>query len=188
MDLFLVYVVCFGVGLLFTIFTAFLADVFGGHEAPGHGEGSGGHAEAGVNSSDMPGFAVLSPTTIASFVTAFGGFGMVFSKVDRLRNPWLNVPLSALSGLVVAGLVLALFRYIFRQTQASSEANLSKLVGTAGTIITPIPANGVGEIAYVCAGSRYTAPARTLTGTTVPNGKAVRIARIVGSDFYVEPI
>src|ERR1041385_7923146 len=109
MDLFLVYLICFGVGLLFTIISAFMADAFGGHDVGGH-EGAGGHAEAGFGADDMPGFAALSPTTIASFVTAFGGFGMVFSKIEALRNPWINVPLSAGAGLVVAALVLLLFR------------------------------------------------------------------------------
>ena len=60
------------------------------------------------------------------------------------------------------------------------------VTGTSG--ITPIPANGVGEIAYVNGGSRYTAPARSLDGLEIANGKAVKIARIVGSQFYVEMI
>jgi membrane protein implicated in regulation of membrane protease activity len=187
MDLFLVYVVCFGVGLVFTIVTAFMADLFGGHDVSGHTEGAGGHAEAGPDTSDMPGFAALSPTTLAAFVTAFGGFGMVFSKIEALKNPWTSVPLSGLAGFLVAALVVALFRFIFRHTQSSSEAVVSRLIGTTGTIITPIPAQGVGEIAYVSGGSRYTAPARTVNGSTLATGQPVKIARIVGSDFYVEP-
>src|ERR1022692_5036970 len=72
----LVYIICLGVGLVFTLVTAFFGHIFGGgHE--GHVGGSGGHAEAGVDSSDMPGVSVLSPTIIASFVTAFGGFGII---------------------------------------------------------------------------------------------------------------
>jgi hypothetical protein len=53
------------------------------------------------------------------------------------------------------------------------------------TVITPIPANGVGEIAYVQAGSRYSAPARDEHGATVATGQTVKIVRIVGSQFYV---
>ena len=189
MDLFIVYVICLGVGLVFTIVTAFMGHAFGGHDVPSHGEGAGGHAEAGfAGADDMPGFAALSPTSIASFITAFGGFGMVFSKVEALKNPWINLPLSALAGLLVAALVVALFRFVFRRTQASSEARVAKLVGSTATIITAVPEKGVGEIAYVSGGSRYTAPARTLNGAALPNGQAVKIARIVGSDFYVEAL
>ena len=188
MDLFLAYVICFGVGLVFTIVSAFMADVFGGHDVGGGHDGAGGHAEAGFGASDMPGFAALSPTTIASFVTAFGGIGMVLTKFEATKNPWISVPVAAVGGLLIAGAVLALFRTVFRRTQASSEARVSKLVGTTGTIITPIPAKGVGEIAYVNGGTRYTAPARSVNEGEIANGKAVKITRIVGSQFYVEAI
>ena len=43
---FLVYSICFGVGLLFAIISAFVGHLFGGHDA--HVDlGTGGHAEAG---------------------------------------------------------------------------------------------------------------------------------------------
>ena len=58
----------------------------------------------------------------------------------------------------------------------------------APCLITPIPADGVGEIAYVQAGSRYTAPARTEGGAAVTNGQTVKIVRIVGTQFYVTPV
>ena len=55
-------------------------------------------------------------------------------------------------------------------------------------MITPIPANGVGEIAYVQSGTRYSAPARDERGAPVGNGQTVKIVRVVGSQFYVVPI
>ena len=184
MDLFIVYLICFGVGLLFTIISAFMADVFGGHDAAV----DAGHVDVGAAGAGAPDFSPLSPTTIASFITAFGGFGMVFSKIEALKNPWVNVPLSLLAGLLVAGGVFVIFRFVFRRMQSSSEAKVSNLVGATATITTPIPAEGVGEIAYVSGGSRYTAPARSLNGKEIPNGRAVKIARIVGAQFYVETI
>src|ERR1051326_8293446 len=95
MILFLVYLICFGVGLLFTIISAFMAEVFGGDHGVGghdahHELGTSGHAEAGYN---MPGFSAFSPTIVASFVTAFGGFGMIFSKIEATRSPWVSAPL-----------------------------------------------------------------------------------------------
>ncbi len=187
MDLFLAYIICFGVGLVFTIISAFTAHIFGGHDAGTGHDGAGGHAEAGINQ-DMPGFSAVSPTTIASFITAFGGIGMVLSKFPKTSTPWISVPLSAVGGLLIAALVVAFFRMVFRNTQSSSEARVAGLVGTTGTIITPIPPNGVGELAYVNGGSRYTAPARSSSVTEIRSGQAVKITRIVGSQFYVELI
>ena len=183
---FLVYSICFGVGLLFTLISAVAGHIFGGHAGhDGHVDGSGGHAEAGVDGSDMPGVSVLSPTIIACFVTAFGGFGIIFARIEATKNPLISGPLAMLGGFAVAGCVLWLLRQLFRRTQSSSESRVGTLVGTDATIITPIPQNGVGEIAYIQGGSRYTAPAREERGFGVANGQTVKITRIVGSQFYV---
>ena len=183
MELSLIYLICFGVGLLFAIISALFAGVFGGHDGDLHAGTA--HAEGGFAANDMPGFSALSPTTVATFVTAFGGFGMILSKIPLLASPWLSAPLAALGGMGVAACVLVLFRKIFSATQSSSEGRVGALVGHAATVETPIAANGVGEISYVQAGSRYTAPARADGGREIAAGTTVRIARIVGTQFYV---
>lgn len=188
MDLaFLIYLVCFGVGLLFALMSGLLGGVFGGHDAHG-GHGAGSHAEGGFADHEMPGFAPLSPTTLASFVTAFGGLGMILHRIPATRNPLLSAPLSALGGLAVAALVFWLFSTIFRNTQGSSEGRVATLVGQTAVLNTSLPANGVGEIAYVQAGSRYTAPARAEGGVAIPTGATVKITRIVGSEFFVTQV
>ena len=72
-----------------------------------------------------------------------------------------------------------------RHTQGSSESHVGSLTGTNGTIISPIPSDGVGEIAYVQGGSRYSAPARELNGKPIAVGQTVQIVKIVGSQFFV---
>ncbi len=184
--LFLLYMVCFGVGLLFAVISAFAADIFGGgHEAHVEMPHAEGHAEAGLGTQDMPGFSPLSPTTIASFVTAFGGLGMLFSKFESTRSPWVSGPLAAIGGVVIAGAVFWLFQQIFSHTQSSSEGKVVDLIGQTAIIITPIPEKGVGEIAYVQGGSRYSAPAREEGGQPIANGQRVVITRIAGTQFYV---
>jgi hypothetical protein len=63
---------------------------------------------------------------------------------------------------------------------------VAALVGMEANVITPIPENGVGEIAYVVGGTRYTAPARTENGIAVATGRPVKIKRVIGTQFYVE--
>jgi membrane protein implicated in regulation of membrane protease activity len=184
---FTIYLICLGVGFLFTVFTAIFGHIFGhdGHDG-GHVEGSGGHAEAGVDASDMPGVSAFSPTVISAFVTAFGGFGVIFHEIPATHNAWVSAPLSVVSGLLTASGVLWLLRQLFSRTQSSSESQIGTLVGQVATIVTPIPENGVGEIAYVQGGTRYSAPAREERGNPVAVGKPVRITRVVGTQFYVE--
>ena len=62
------------------------------------------------------------------------------------------------------------------------------MIGAEANVITPIPENGVGEIAYVVGGTRYSAPARAENSAAVANGKTVKITRIVGTQFYVQTI
>jgi len=184
---FLVYLLCLTVGLVFTLLSACFGHFFGGGHA-GHVEGSGGHAEAGVDGSDMPGISVLSPTIIASFLTSFGGFGIIFNQIRATHNTLISAPLAVLGGMLIAGGVLWLMRAVFRHTQGSSESKVASLAGQAATVITAIPENGVGEIAYVQAGTRYTAPAREERGVAVPNGGTVKITRVVGTQFYVTQV
>lgn len=183
----MVYSICLGVGLLFAIVSAFLGHLFGGHDA--HVDvGTGGHAEAGFQDTGMPGLSPFSPTTISAFITAFGALGLILSRIELTKSPWVSAPLALVGALVIAAGVVWLFSTVFHKTQSSSESRVAELVGISATVITPIPANGVGEIAYVQCGSRYTAPARDERGVPVANGQTVKITRIVGTQFYVVPI
>ncbi len=181
----IIYTACLALGLLFTIISAFTSHFFGGHD--GHMDvGTGGHAEAGYDHSGVPGISFFSPTVLSCFVTAFGACGLILSRIDATKSVWISAPISAMAGLIMATLAFLLFNWMFEKTQSSSEVRVASLVGQTASIITPIPEDGVGEIAYVHGGSRYTAPARTETGNSVPAGKPVRITRIVGSQYFVE--
>jgi membrane protein implicated in regulation of membrane protease activity len=177
-----VYIICLVFGLMFTLASAFLGHLFGGHGDVG----TGGHADAGFDSDGIPGISLFSPTVLASFITAFGAVGLVLSGFETTRNVWVSAPISFLSGLLIALVVLWLFNLVFRKTQSSSEGNVSQLIGRLAAIISPIPENGVGEISYVQFGARYTAPARDEKGRAIPSGKTVKITRIVGTQFFVE--
>ena len=181
----IIYIVCLSLGLLFTIITAVAGHLFGGHDAQPD-VGTGGHAEAGYDHSGVPGISFFSPTVLACFVTAFGACGLILTRIEATRSVWVSAPISAAAVVLIAFGAFLLFNWMFKQTQSSSESHVSSLLGQTASIITPIPADGVGEIAYVQGGSRYTAPARTESGTPVPAGKPVRITRIVGTQYYVE--
>lgn len=185
----IIYIACLALGLLFTIISATLGHFFGGDSADGGGDvGTGGHAEAGYDHSGVPGISFFSPTVLACFVTAFGACGLILSRIEATKSVWISAPISAVAGMVMAGLAFLLFNAMFKHTQSSSESRVATLIGQTAAIVTPIPPNGVGEISYIQGGSRYTAPARSEAGEPVAAGKAVRITRIVGTQYYVESI
>ena len=181
----IIYTICLVVGLAFAFISAVAGHFFGGHDGGGS-VGTGGHAEAGYDHSGVPGISFFSPTVLACFVTAFGACGLILTKVEATRSVWVSAPISAVAGLAMAFVTFLLFNWMFKQTESSSESRVASLVGQEASIVTPIPENGVGEIAYIQGGSRYTAPARTENGSPVPAGKPVRITRIAGTQYYVD--
>ena len=178
MDAFTAYAICFGAGVVFTLITAISSQVFGGD-----GDVGGGDIDAG--GTDVTGFSPLSPSSIAAFVAAFGGFGMILSQIEATSSPWMSVPIAFVGGVAVAGFTLWLLNMVFSKTQSSSEAHIAQIAGVVATVISPIPPDGVGEIAYVQAGSRYSAPARSENGIAIANGATVKITRVIGTQFYV---
>lgn len=183
----IIYGICLALGLLFTIISAIAGHLFGGGDHGGD-IGTGGHAEAGFDNTGLPGISFFSPTVLASFVTAFGACGLILRSIKATSPVWISAPVSAAAGGLIALAVFWLFNTMFQKTQSSSESHVASLVGQTASIVTPIPENGVGEIAYIQGGTRYTAPARAVNGRAIGAAKGVRIARIVGTQFYVEVI
>jgi membrane protein implicated in regulation of membrane protease activity len=178
-----IYALCLVIGIVFILGSAIFGHFLGGHDGD---VGTGGHAEAGFDHSGVPGISFFSPLVLACFIAGFGGLGIVFSGFKPTQSVWVSAPLSVAGAFCFAILVLYLFNAVFSRTQSSSESHVASLVGQAASIVTPIPAGGVGEIAYVQGGSRYTAPARTEDGSMIAAGQPVRITRLVGTQVYVE--
>ena len=179
----IVYWATFFLGLGFAVISALMSGVFSGGAEAHVGAGHDVHATAG----DSVHFPLLSPVTLAMFVASFGGSGLIYKHALQL-DPVAHVALAAVTAIVVALAVAWLFYKIFGMTQGSSEAKVSELVGTEAEIITAIPADGMGEIAYVAMQTRYNGPARTPDGKPLPARTTVKIVRMVSGTFIVEKI
>src|SRR6266446_5001448 len=139
-----IYTVCLVVGLLFILGSAIFSHFLAGHDADA-GVGTGGHAEAGYDHSGIPGISFFSPLVLACFITAFGGFGIVFSGFKPTETIWVSAPLSIGGAFVFAFIVLWLFNAVFTRTQSSSESRVATLIGQSAAMVSPLPENGVGE-------------------------------------------
>ncbi len=149
----------------------------GGHDfSLGHGTG----LDTGA-SIDHPGVKVpsLSPITIASFITAFGAFGLIalglFDTTARTSLIW-----AAIGGLIIAIIAHFAFGYFLIAPQGSSEVRLEELSGSEAEVITPIAADSVGEIAFVAQGGRVTYTAKSVDNRPISRGTTVIIEKIVG--------
>lgn len=168
------YWFCVAVGTTWT-----LASLALGHSGVDHGDPSGADAHGEVS------FPVFSPTVIATFIAAFGGLGLVGASAFGPSRTVLHLPL-ALGGATALALGVATIMFrVTRAVESDSNVRVDDLGGTSAEVITAIPANGLGEIAYVAAGIRYTAPARTAEGAPVANGVLVEIDRVEGTTYIV---
>lgn len=128
----------------------------------------------------------VSMIAIASFVTSFGAFGLVTAMGGA--GTLLSLLAALVGGLIFGIAAQVFFLYILSPT-ISSEVRQAQLIGHAGEITTPVPENGVGQMALIAEGSRMLYSARSADqGVKIARGTPVRIERIVGNVAYVTVI
>jgi membrane protein implicated in regulation of membrane protease activity len=103
-----------------------------------------GHADAG---------GPFSVPALAGFVGAFGFAGAIAAEIVPGRG--LDLPVALIAGLVAAGptawLAVRLTHAAMRM-RTDPTPTRADLVGTLGVVITPIPADGYGEVRVTLAG------------------------------------
>lgn len=151
----------------------------------GHDVGQGAeHGELAVAAdTSLTHLGPFSPMIVAMFMACFGLSGIIFTKAVPL-GIFSFLP-SVACGAAGAWVMLSLFNKLFAATEASSEAEAWRLVGQEAVVITPVPADGVGEIQYVARGSTFSAPARTRDGTPLERGMRATIVDASQSIFIV---
>jgi len=164
-------------GVVYAIITGalgFLSDLGGGGDV--HVDASG-HLDAGH-------ISPLSGPVVATFVTGFGAGG----TLGHYLFEWPltgSVGLAAAAGFLLAGAAFAVMGTLFRHTQGGSEFSLEEIVGREAEVITPIPAGGTGEVAYLAKGQREVGAARSADGSPIPRGQLVVVEKAVGPTLYV---
>jgi hypothetical protein len=186
----LLYLVLLGIGLMYAILILIAGSLHDLH-IPGLELHVGEHDFGPVDINTVPDGHLgdvshpsvkvpsLSPITFASFVTAFGAFGLIamglFDASSRLSLVW-----AVIGGLIVAALAHFAFGYFLIAPQGSSEVHLRDIIGSLAEVTTPIPADSVGEVAFVAQGGRMTYTAKSLNGTPIMRGATVVIEKVIG--------
>lgn len=141
------------------------------------------HADHGGDSADSP--SPFSPIVIASAITAFGAVGLISMKGFGMSSLISTVVALAFAGVIGVAIFFGIVKFMYG-SQSNSVFSLEDLVDTEAEVITPIPVMGLGEIAYVANGIRYTMPARATEGESIKRGAVVIIRKIAGSEAIVQ--
>ena len=188
-----VFALCFWVGLIFALVAGLTSGVFGGdHGGVGHIDHDlghvghvGGHGDTGGMDHGVPHFPPFGPVTIGTFITVFGGTGMIFSRLPATDRPYFALPLATACGLGGAVAMFLLFSKVFYSMQGSSEITQQSLIGQTATVSVTIPGDNMGEIVFVTGATRQNVQARSADGETLRTGLEVTITKLVGGTAYV---
>jgi hypothetical protein len=161
----------------------------GGHDIPIHIDTV--HADTGAGADftvDHPkvGLPSLSPITVSSFVTAFGGCGLIALGLLNTTPAW-SLAWATGGGLVLAIIAHFAFGYLLLGPQGSSNVQRSDILGAVGQVTTPIPVDSLGEVAFIAQGGRISAPAKSATGAAIARGTTVVIEQFVSGVVVVRP-
>lgn len=180
------YFLSFGAGLVWAIFVAISGGLGGDVDMP---DGDMPDFDIGdVDAFDVGSVDVspISPITISTFITTFGGVGIIVRQLFGVSGPF-SLLWATGGGLLLASIMFLFYSRFLIGSQGSSEVHVSQLVGLTGEVVTPISEEGVGEVAVVARGSRVTYPARSSQGIAIKRGTVVVIDQMVGTQALVSP-
>jgi membrane protein implicated in regulation of membrane protease activity len=163
-------------------------DLPGDVDIPGAGIHIGGPEipAAGFDAPDIQ-LSPLSPVTIATFVTTFGGIGVLAVQFFGVDPRWSLLWATA-GALVLSGLVYLFYSQILVRSQASSEVRRSELIGVQAEVTVPIGETALGQVTYLTKSGRMNSMARSIDGSAIPRGQFVEIVRLVGQVALVKPV
>jgi membrane-bound ClpP family serine protease len=128
----------------------------------------------------------LKPIVITTFVTVFGGIGMICT-INGLSQPSATV-IALISGAAAAFLLYRFIIVPIYRAQNTSAISQKELRGALAKVTLAINGSMFGKISYTSKGNTYSAPARSIDGEDIERGVPVVIINIEKNTFYVKRI
>jgi hypothetical protein len=187
------YLVCFVVGLAFSLLSFFTA---GGrwhlhlphlpHGFIGHGPVAGGHAVS-VKGGARGQAGQISPFNFVSFAAFLAWFGGTGYLLTRFWTIWfaMGLGIALLSGVTGAGIIYLFLSKVLMSEEENLDPADYEMTGVLGRTSVPIRQGGTGEIIYSQAGTRKTSGARAEDGTAIAKGAEVIVTRYEKGIAYV---
>jgi membrane protein implicated in regulation of membrane protease activity len=148
-----------------------------------------GGADLAAGGLDAPDVSVspISPITIATFITVFGGVGVISIQLFEV-SPGMSLVIALLSGVACSGLMYLFYSQFLIRSQGSSEVRRGELVGLEAEVTVPIGENAMGQVTYLTKSGRMSSMARSADGEPIPRGRSVEIVRTIGPQVLVKPL
>ena len=132
-------------------------------------------------------FISVSPFAMAMFAATFGLVGLI-TRIWLEMEAIPSVLWAVGVGLVFGLAAQAFFIYVLSPTGTSHYRLQDDAITREAEVITSIPVEGLGEVAFNNISGRVKLAARSSTGEPIPYGDVVVIERIVGRVAFVRPV
>jgi hypothetical protein len=190
------YLVCFAVGLAFSVISFFAGGVrwhlhlphlpHAMHGAITHGPVASGHSvsvKGGARGQAGP----VSPFNFVSFAAFLAWFGGTGYLLTRFWTVWfaMGLGIALLSGVTGAGIIYLFLSKVLMSEEENLDPADYEMTGVLGRTSVPIRQGGTGEIIYSQAGTRKTCGARAENGTAIAKGSEVIVTRYEKGIAYV---
>lgn len=168
------FYICFITGIVYTIISVVIGGIF---DIFNFGIG----IDLGV---EFPFASLLKPVVIVTFLTVFGGMGLI-----GLNKGWKY-------GIIIALILAFIMAFIMWRgvlvnlikAENTSSVKRCELIGVKAIVIETIQEEGMGAIAYSINGNKYSSPAKSVEGHRILKEQEVIITRIDKNVFYVIPL
>jgi membrane protein implicated in regulation of membrane protease activity len=157
------------------------SDAHSDYGVDGTGHGTTHTSSGGEAAFHFPFFSPLALATLSAAIGAWGLIAQFGFGFEGDRSLLVAIPAALATAYVVTW---ASWRLV-SGSRGTSAIRLSSLAGSPAEVTTPIPPGGVGEVAALVDGQRFTAPAREATGGALARGEAVTVLRMVGNTLLV---
>lgn len=132
-------------------------------------------------------FGPLSGPVVSTFLTLFGGGGLIFRDLIGV-GPVASSFAALIIGAGGSSAVYFVFIKLILSQEGGTTYDPKLTAGREAEVITGIPANGTGEITFDVQSGRISGPARSSDGAAIERASVVVIDRFVGGTYYVHKL
>jgi hypothetical protein len=173
-----IYQIAFYTGILYAVVAFLLGELL--HFTDLHGDFN---IEGNIQSFTV---SPLKPSTIATFITTFGGVGLLFTRLNK--GVFIAFIAAVGFGLITSWLIYFFIIVPLYKAQNTAIEDHEKLKGIEAVVISPILEDSFGEISYTVKNNKFNAPAKHVNKTYLGAGENVFIVYVEDNVFYVDSI
>lgn len=175
-----VYIFCLAIGCIYTLVTFLLGGIADFFDFDVDVD-----LDPSFHIDALP-FLPMKPFVIMSFITVFGGSGLIFINMFFFRTfNWLTIPVSFFIALSVSK---GLYNFVYIPLLKSQTVveKQSAAIGVTATVLEAVLPNKFGRISYKISGNILSAAAKEKTpGNGFKKGDLVIIESIADNIYYV---